>query len=200
MKSLPPCVLVLGLVLAVAGCASGQSPAERAVAAVEASYGSVRQRVRAFAPERAAAIELAIDRARGAADKGDWIGALAATQELPARIAQLSAAIDAEDQALDARWDSVNAELARALPLVDAGIERIAGRRRLPAGVTRTDILAARAELQAARIAWTHAVTAREGRRWQDAMRGAGEARLRARRSLDAVGLPRTTAFASPEG
>ena len=190
---LPACALALALVLvlASAGCAPGRSPAEQALAAAESSWAGVRDRVRTIAPRRASAIELALARARASAERGDWVGAVAASQSVPGEIEQLQREIDAEDRALDARWDSVNAQLGRALPAVDAAIEQVAGAgSRLPAGVTSRNVSAARNELDLARVAWTNAVSAREDRRWDDAMQGAAEARHRARRALDEVGQP----------
>ena len=184
---LPVLALALAGFLAPAACAPGQSPAERAIAAAETSYASVRERVRETSPQRAATIELAIARAKASAAQGDWIGALAATQSLPGEIQGLNFELELQEREVAARWDSVNLTLARTLPEVDAAIERVAAAPRLPAGPSPADVAVARAELQAARIAWTHAVTARQERRWNEAMRGAGEARLRARRALDAV-------------
>jgi hypothetical protein len=183
-------VLALALGAAVPACAPGASPAEQALSAVEKSWGDVRVRVHEVAPHRAQEIELALVRARASAKEGDWIGTLAAVQGLPGQIERLSVEIEAGERARDAEWDRANASLAEALPQVDAGIERVAARRPLPAGVTRDDVAAARSELEAARIAWTHAVSARGERRWDEAMNRAGEARLRARRALERVGLP----------
>ena len=189
--------LVLGLALGalLAGCAPGQSPSERALAAVEKSWADVRGRVREVAPDRAEEIDLALVRARASASEGDWLGTLAAVQGLPGQIERVSAEIDRGERERDAEWDRANASLAEVLPQVDAGIEKVAARPHLPAGVSRADVAAARAELQASRIAWTHAVTARGERRWGEAMNRAGEARLRARRALEAVGLPIMTAL-----
>lgn len=189
---LPPSGLVWGLALGAlfAGCGPGNSPSDRALAAVEKSWADVRVRVREVSPHRAKEIELAIVRARASANEGDWLGTLAAVQGLPAQIEMLSAEIDAAEKARDAAWDRTNASLADALPQVDAGIEKLAARASLPPGIRRADVAAARAELEAARIAWTHAVSARGERRWDEAMIRAGEARLRARRALESVGLP----------
>jgi|SRR5687768_11580999 len=183
-------VLVLALGAVLAGCAPGQSPSERALAAVEKSWADLRGRVREVAPDRAEEIDLALVRARASASEGDWLGMLAAVQGLPAQIEALSAEIERRERERDAQWDRANASLAEALPRVDAGIEKIAAHTHLPPGVSRADVADARVELQAARIAWTHAVSARGERRWDEAMNRAGEARLRARRALDAVGLP----------
>jgi hypothetical protein len=182
--------LTLVLVLALAGCAPGQSPAEQALAAAESSWADVRDRVRTISPQRATAIELALARARASAERGDWVGALAASQSVPGEIEQLQREIDAEDRARDARWDSVNAQLGRALPAVDAAIEQVAVGSQLPTGVTPRNVSAARNELDLARVAWTNAVSAREDRRWDDAMQGAAVARHRARRALEEVGQP----------
>jgi hypothetical protein len=190
---------VLGLALAggSTGCAPGQSPAERTLAAVESSWVGARVRAHEIAPARAREIELAIGRARRSADGGDWLGALAAVQGLPGQIEGLTAEIEAGERERDARWDRENAALAETLPRVDAGIERVAARPSLPAGVTRDDVATARAELRAARIAWTRAVAARGERRWDEALHRAGEARLRARRALEEVGLPPLPGLAS---
>ncbi|MEO6462479.1 MAG: hypothetical protein ABIP29_05335, partial [Candidatus Eisenbacteria bacterium] len=152
--------LALASLLALAGCAAGQSPAERAITSVETSWAGMRERVRVLSPHRAAAIELALARARAAGERGDWIGAMAATQSLPGEIQSLNVELEAEERELDARWDSVNVALARTLPEVDAAIEQVATARRLPPGVSPGDVADARADLQAARIAWAHAVTA----------------------------------------
>lgn len=194
-----PGALALALALALAaGCAPGDGPAERAVAASERTWDAARERARAIAPERAARIEHGIARARAALEAGDWIGALAATQDLPAQIARLSAEVDSQSRARDAAWDHTNAALGEGLQQVDAGIERLAALRRRPAGVSAADVARARAELRAARVAWTQAVSARGEGRWNDAMARAGEARLRARRALDAVALPAVAALATP--
>ena len=180
----------LALASAITSCAPGESPAEKALASVEKSYDSVRERVRVISPRRAQAIELSIERAKASMAKGDFIGVLAATQNLPMEIEQLNKEIEAADRALDTRWDAANAELAAALPKVDQEIEKLAAGPRLPAGVTRADVTRAREELRLSRVAWTNAVAAREVRHWDEAMRLTGEARLRARHALDAVGLP----------
>ena len=188
------------LVAALAAGCSGPSPAERAIASAEASWAGIRDRVRHVSPQRAADIELALGRARTSARRGDWVGALAAVQALPIQIRALEAELEAGNRALDARWDSTNAGLARALPEIDRGIERVAAARPLPAGVTAADVAGARSELAAARVAWTQAVSAREDRRWDEAMRLAGQARLRARRAGEAVGLPPPRDLQRPSG
>ena len=190
----PAAACALVAALALAGCAPGQSPAERAIAAADSSWSAVSERVRTIAPQRAAAIDLALNRARASAHRGDWIGALAASQSLPGEIEALRMEIDERDASRGAQWDSLNVRLARALPEVDASIERVAASR------GRSDVARARDELTMARVAWTNAVSAREDGRWDEAMQGAADARHRALRALEAVDLPATPDLAARPG
>ncbi len=189
---IPPLRLVrraaaLALAALLASCASDRGPAEQALAGIEEAYVKIRPRVRSLAPERAAEIERQIERARLASREGDWITAMAATSALPAEIEQLSNEIGEREKAAQAAWDSTNAGLAARLQEVDATIERRAAAAPAPPADA---VSAARAELAAARVAWSQAIAARDEGSYDQARIKAGEVQLRARRALSSIASP----------
>ncbi len=182
-----PAAIALTLVALWTGCASDRGPAEQAIASLEEAYARVRPKARALAPERAAVIERDLERARIAAQEGDWVTVFTATSALPGEIERLSSEIDTRTEASRAGWDSTNAAIAARLQDVDAAIERVSSGGARPAGVAADDVARARDELSAARVAWSQAISAREQGSYDDARLKSGEAQLRARRALSAI-------------
>lgn len=167
----------LGVVLTLtllAGCATEQR-AERALRASEDAITAQHADAIRYAPDTFKDIMDTYGAARTAFEARDYAAAIAGANDAAAKAKQLPAAIAAGKAALTARWDTVSTNVAMKLLALEKQVTALSGARRLPAGVTRADVTAARDDLPQLRGNWEKATAASQRGDVSDAMHAASQ-------------------------
>jgi hypothetical protein len=161
--------LLLGLVLlgGVVGCASQQDTAARVIAEAEQTLQALQQDAQRVVPEQYAAAEQAIAQLRTRMEQRDFASIVAALpaitnqlvalQELAAvKRAELAAAMEKAR----ADWGGLSIEVPASLDELQRRIDELAAAGKLPPGIDRAALVAARARLEQLRATWAEALAA----------------------------------------
>lgn len=148
-----PRSLAIPVVCAVAmlsACSSDQVPAEQALLAADESLAAISDQAGIYVPEQLNVVNEAVAAARAAYDAGDYTAALTAATALPSQIGDLAVAVDARKGELTTVWGDLSGQLAATMAPIAAELERLAGLRRLPAGMTAESLTQAQTDYAAA--------------------------------------------------
>ena len=180
-------LLVVAAGLVMAGCASQQEPATKAVAAAQAALGAVRDEASQYAPDQLKAAEEALQRIQGKLEGGDYSDVLTAAPSLAKQVDDLkTAAADGkarmEAAMADARdlWPTLSADLPKMTEALKARLEALAKMKALPEGVDAANLDFSRKSYEELSTEWTAAQADFAAGRFTDAASKANAARRRA--------------------
>ena len=182
--------IVLGL-LVVTGCEGRkQAPAERAIAEIEAVLTEAGTGPAKYIPGELAEVRAGVDdlkRDYGAGRYNDVLDRAPAILAAARTLAPSAAARAAElDRTLRVEWTTLSQVVPTELAVVAERFDRLAARRRLPSGVTREDLQAAKGRLRDALALWDRARQEADAGRLPEAVTLAGQIRAMGR-SVDAL-------------
>jgi hypothetical protein len=146
-----------------AGC-SQQGPAEQAVDAAEQALADVHEAALRYVPQEYGRLKAELDVARAALREEKYADAIAAARGLPARAQEVAAAAAAAREVamaqLRERWAALAGPMAGRIAGLESRIGELDGASRLPAGIGREAIEAARHDLDLTRKSWEDAQAA----------------------------------------
>lgn len=148
MKKLLPvlfCVMLL-----VVSCSMVKAPAQLAIKAAEEALNTVRAEAAQFVPEQLADLEGILAKAKQSFETGDFKTALASAKDLPLKVKDLAAAIEAKKEELPKLW----AGLSDEMPKLIAGAKDAISKAK---GVDKTVLDEARSVVDKMPGAWTEA-------------------------------------------
>lgn len=152
-------IVAMGL---LAACNSQKEPAEQAFAKIEASVGAVRSDLEQYAPEQFADLTAAIDDMKAKLNAKDYAGALAAQGGIMQRLSMTSAAAasnrNAKLRKLTASWRELFARVPPRIEKLGVYVKDLAGKSRLPTGVSKDAVAAAQGALPDLSSAWAAAM------------------------------------------
>ncbi|HKC13486.1 MAG TPA: hypothetical protein VKI41_15775 [Vicinamibacteria bacterium] len=146
---------VAALVAGSLALACGKAPAQVALKAADAAIEAARPEVERYAPQEFKALA---DLSRAAHDKfnqGDYKGALADAEALPARVKAGLAAAQARKEELARAWTDLQANLPAMLATATTRLAELSTKRKLPAGVDKAKLAQAKTELDSIAQTWT---------------------------------------------
>lgn len=166
-------LLVLASALAFAACANLQEPAKKVIADTEATITAAGADAQQYAPDQYAAVEQKLSDLKAAFDKQDYKtvvdsgpGLLSAAKGL----ADTAAAKKREMmEAMNGQWTGYAASIPQSVAAVEARLTALKGKK-LPSGVTKDGVAAAKSGLDDAKSAWTDATTTFGGGNLQSAV------------------------------
>ena len=135
MKRMLSSILLLGLVGVLASCSSEKGAATAAIQAAESAWAGARDNIAKVMPSDARMLDESIASAKASLEQGDAKAALAATKDLPARIQELSAGLQAKETELRAQWAALSQGLPSVIASVQERVDKLSKSRTLPAGV-----------------------------------------------------------------
>jgi hypothetical protein len=194
--------IAIGL-LAVTACEGRrQADAERALAEIEAVLSEAGTAPSKYIPGELADVRADVDELQHDFGAGRYHDVLERAPEVLAAaraLAPSAAARAAElDRTLRAEWTMLSAAVPAELAAVADRFDRLAARRKLPPGVTRDDVQAAKGRLRDALALWDRAREEADAGRLPEAVTLANQIRAMGR-SVDAVSPPAGTAGAPVE-
>jgi hypothetical protein len=141
--------------LGLAGCADpAREPAQAALRGADAAVLGLDPQVERLAPDAVRAARVAREVALAAAARGDWKGAREVALSVPEKVRAAGEAAAARKAALAAAWAQAKVDVPNLLYALEDRLDALAERGRLPAGLDRPALAAARAELDASRAEW----------------------------------------------
>jgi uncharacterized phage infection (PIP) family protein YhgE len=145
MKSFAAITLVLFCLVLVAGCATDKGPAEVAIRAAEEAVKSVKTEAAKYVPDDLKKVEDALKAAKENFSKGDYKAALDGAKDLAAKAKDLAAAAAAKKDELTKSWEELSAGIPKATDELKARIDSLSKAKKLPAGVDKSMLDAAKA-------------------------------------------------------
>ena len=149
------------------GCNTQKGPAEQAVASAQAALDAVRDDAQKYAPEQLGGVEAKLSEIKGTFQKGDYAGVLAAAPGLTAAIAGLKDAasakkVEAEQALAKAKddWGPASAAVPKMVEEIGKRVEALSKTKKLPHGVTKDAVAAARTGLDSLKSTWADATNA----------------------------------------
>jgi uncharacterized phage infection (PIP) family protein YhgE len=145
MKSFAAITLVLFCLVLVAGCATDKGPAEVAIRAAEEAVKSVKTEAAKYVPDDLKKVEDALKAAKENFSKGDYKAALDGAKDLAAKAKDLAAAAATKKDELTKSWEELSAGIPKATDELKARIDSLSKAKKLPAGVDKSMLDAAKA-------------------------------------------------------
>lgn len=145
---------------ALVAVACGKGPAQAALTAADTAVSGARAEGEKYVPEQFKALADAAAGAKTKFDAGDYKGALEAAQGIPAQASAVVAAAGAKKTELMASWKAMEGTLPTMVADITKKVMELSTARKLPAGLDKAGVEAAKTSLEGATAAWTEAAAA----------------------------------------
>jgi hypothetical protein len=183
-------VVVALSILLLAGCTDpAKAPAQAALQAADAALAGLDAEVERGAPDEARTARAARDAAQARASQGDWKGALAGASAVPAAVQGAVSAAAERRAALAEGWAQAVRDVPNLIFALEDRLDGLDEAKRLPAGLDRVAVAAARQELKAIQGEWELVSKQAESGEVAAGLAKAEDLRARARAVISKVGL-----------
>jgi hypothetical protein len=139
-------------------------PAKKMLADVEAAVTAAGADAQQYVPDQLAAVNQKLADLKGAFDKQDYKTVITGAPALLTEAKGLADAAAAKKkevlEALNGQWTGFAASLPQAVTAIEAKLASLAKTKKLPAGVTKDGVEAAKSGLAEVKTAWGEATTA----------------------------------------
>ena len=142
---------------ALVAVACGKGPAQAALTAADTAVAGARPEGEKYVPEQFKALADAAAGAKTKFDAGDYKGALDAAQGIPAQASAVVAAAGARKAELMASWKAMEGTLPTMVADITKKVMELSTARKLPAGMDKAGVEAAKLSLDGATAIWTEA-------------------------------------------
>ena len=142
-------------------CGSKQ-PANNAVTQAESAISPLREDATRFAPEELKAADATLAKMKAELADSDYKGVIAEVPKFNAQMKSLQEAVvskQAVAAAAQNEWDTLNAEVPKAVEAIQVRVDSLAGSR-LPKEVTKEELDTAKTELETMKSTWAEATAA----------------------------------------
>jgi len=197
-------LVVAGVALVLAACASDKGPAEQAVKAVEDVLGISRTEAARYVPEQVKAVEDGLAALKASLQKGDYKAVLAAAPDLTAKARGLNDAAAAKKKELDAKaaeltktWESLSGGLPKMVDAIRSRVDILSKAKQLPPALSKATVDEAKAGLNGLDQTWADAETAFRAGKLEDAVAKANTVKTKAAEIMTKLGMPVPAAAAS---
>lgn len=178
----------LGLAVLMGACGGAAGTARAALDAAERSLGEVAPAAEPVVPEFVKEARHAIASAREMLEQGDADGALRRANSATAKVAELPQQAEEARTRLTDEWSRMQPAMVANLDSVGARVDRFS-RGRLPAGVTREGVEAARETVNAAKVTWPEIEAEQKAGNLAAAMDRAMALRVKVSEAMTALGM-----------
>ena len=181
---------VIALAAFVACGDGGKAAADAAMQALQTAYGTVKSDAAAYVPDQAKSIDEAIAAAQETLSKGDYMKALGDVQGLTSKVGELGAAVATKQAELTKAWEGLGAGLPGVVQSIQGRVEELSKARRLPPGVKKEAVEAAKSGAAVLSSTWDEAVTAFKSANLTAALAKAQTVKAKAAELLTSLGQP----------
>ncbi|HET8732405.1 MAG TPA: hypothetical protein VFM45_01410 [Anaeromyxobacteraceae bacterium] len=145
---------VIPFLLAVACGDSARAPAEAAIAAAGKAIESLKGDVVTYAPDAVKGAERALADARALAEKQDYQGALKAAAAIPDKVKAAFVTAASRKQRVEAAFAELSSTAGQTVADLRKRVDTLSASRKLPRGVDRAAVDAAREGLAEIESSW----------------------------------------------
>ena len=196
MKKLSHWLLAALAATLVMSCANQKAPAEQAVAVAEAALAAVRDSAHKYAPDQLQAVEDQLKGLKDSLAKGDYKAVLTGAPTVNSAINSLKDAAEAKKADADAAaarakdaWGPVSADVPMMIEAVAKRVDSLSKSHRLPKGVTKEGLAAAKSGLDSLKLQWTEATSAATSGDYTTAMAKAEGVKTKAAEMMKSLGM-----------
>ena len=191
--------LVFVTLAAFVAVACGKGPAQAALTAADAAVSGARADGEKFVPDQFKALADAAAGAKAKFDTGDYKGALEQAQGVPAQAqAVMQAAVAKKTQLMDS-WKAMEGSLPAMVAAIQQKIMELATAKKLPAGLDKAGVEAAKTSLEGATAMWAEAGTAFGAGDIIAATAKAGQVKATAEELMNKLGMSPAPASTAPD-
>jgi len=196
MKKLSHWLLAALAAALVMSCANQKAPAEQAVAVAEAALAAVRDSAQKYAPDQLQAVEDQLKGLKDSLAKGDYKAVLTGAPTVNSAINSLKDAAEAKKADADAAaarakdaWGPVSADVPMMIEAIAKRVDSLAKSHRLPKGVTKEGLAAAKPGLDSLKSQWAEATSAATSGDYTTAMAKAEGVKTKAAEMMRSLGM-----------
>ena len=196
MKKLSHWLLAALAATLVMSCANQKAPAEQAVAVAEAALAAVRDSAQKYAPDQLQAVEDQLKGLKDSLAKGDYKAVLTGAPTVNSAINSLKDAAEAKKADADAAsarakdaWGPVSADVPMMIEAIAKRVDSLSKSHRLPKGVTKQGLAAAKSGLDSLKSQWTEATSAATSGDYTTAMAKAEGVKTKAAEMMRSLGM-----------
>jgi hypothetical protein len=150
--------------LLVTGCAKQRAPATKAVEAIETSLAEVKDDAARYAPDGLKGVESQLARLKTSLEAKEYDNVLAGTPQLEKAVDSLKQAVaSGKAQARSAlaaaktEWEGLSAEVPKMVETIEARVNELSKKSRLPFGVSKDEFAGAKSGLESMKSLWAEA-------------------------------------------
>jgi len=137
--------------------ACGKGPAQAALTAADTAVSSARPEGEKYVPDQFKALSDAAAGAKAKFDAGDYKGSLEASQGIPAQATAVMQAAGAKKTELMESWKAMEGTLPTMVADIQKKVMELAAAKKLPAGLDKAGVEAAKTSLEGATSMWAEA-------------------------------------------
>jgi len=196
MKKLSHWLLAALAAALVMSCANQKAPAEQAVAVAEAALAAVRDSAQKYAPDQLQAVEDQLKGLKDSLAKGDYKAVLTGAPTVNSAINSLKDAAEAKKADADAAaarakdaWGPVSADVPTMIEAIAKRVDSLAKSHRLPKGVTKEGLAAAKPGLDSLKSQWAEATSAATSGDYTTAVAKAEGVKTKAAEMMRSLGM-----------
>lgn len=191
-------VLVLAALSAVLlfGCNTQKGPAEQAVASAQAGLDAVRDEAQKYAPEQLGGVEAKLSDMKGSFEKGDYAGVLAAAPGVTAALGSMKDGIATKkNEAMAALakakddWGPASTAVPKMVEEITRHVETLSKTKKLPKGVSKDAVAAAKSGLDSLKSTWADATNASASGDYTTAMAKAEAVKAKGAEIMKSLGM-----------
>lgn len=182
------------------GCNTQKGPAEQALASAQSALDAVRDDAQKYAPEQLGGVEAKLSDMKGAFQQGNYAGVLAAAPGLTTSIASLKDAaaakkVEAEQALAKAKdeWGPASAAVPKMVEEIARRVETLSRTKKLPRGVTKDSLAAAKTAVDSMKSSWADAANASSSGDYTTAMAKAEAVKSKAAEIMKSLDMKPTS-------
>ncbi len=137
--------------------ACGKGPAQAALTTADTAVAGARAEGEKYVPEQFKALADSVAAARTKFDSGDYKGSLETSQGIPAQATAVTQAAGAKKTQLMETWKAMESSLPTMVADITKKVMELSTARKLPAGLDKAGVEAAKTSLDGATAMWTEA-------------------------------------------
>ena len=196
MKKLSVLLVAALAAVLLSGCNTQKGPAEQAVAGAQAALDAVRDDAQKYVPEQLGGVEEKLSDMKGSFAKGDYAGVLAAAPGVTASINSMKdAAAAKKNEAVVALakakddWGPASSAVPKMVDDLGKRVETLSKTKKLPKGVTKEAVAAAKTGLDSLKSTWADANNAATSGDFTTAMAKADAVKSKAAEMMKSLGM-----------
>ncbi len=178
------------------GCNTQKGPAEQAVMSAGAALDAVRDDAQKYVPEQLGGVEAQLGDMKGSFEKGDYAGVLKAAPAMTAAIASMKDAaaakkVEAEQALAKAKddWGPASTAVPKMVDEIAKRVEALSKTKKLPKGVSKDAVAAAKTGLDTLKSTWADASNASSSGDYTTAMAKAKAVKDKAAEIMKSLGM-----------